>query len=66
MNNSGFGKCMENVQNMDMKLNSTENFANKTQASLVSTDTCKAARYIDGLYIVDFTRKKLYTTSRYM
>ena len=51
MNNSVFGKCMENVQNyMEKKLTTKDAMAVK----YFSAKAFKGARYIDGLYMVEF------------
>ena len=49
MNTSVFGNCMENVKNyMEMKHTTKESMA----VRYFSKDTAKAAKYIDGLYMV--------------
>ena len=56
MNNSVFGKCMENVKNyMAMKLTTKESIVVK----YVSKHTFKGARFIDGLYMVEFYKKEI-------
>ena len=55
MNNSVFGKRMENViTNMEMKLTTKETIA----VLYFSKNTFKGARYIDGLYMVEFYQKR--------
>ena len=56
MNNSVFGKCMENVkEHMEMKLTTKE----KITAKCFSKNTFKSARNIDGFYIVEFYKKEI-------
>ena len=56
MNNSVFGKCMENVQKyIEMKLTMKESMA----VQYFSENTFKGACYIDGLYMVEFYKKEV-------
>ena len=51
MNTRVFGNCMENVKNyMETKLTTKEKMA----VEYFSKNAFKGARYIDGLYMVEF------------